>query len=293
MRTFKCFVSVLKTVADHNWTQLAILFKENLDKVLRFLEEQARSFSDADSKSYGNLKLQYFFLNFQLSLMEDDLENARIYSSKADIDGNFESIDSSLLLDLCRIIYNASLALRDRSIDKYTNYVISLLKDVTRYLELPVSDLKTHVDYNRLRYSTLLLLTDSLIKQSETDFSNKNCQQYVKLLQNEYPKKAEPFRLSIDLATKKANTTMIVEIGEILMRMITSVDIIPNFDILIGCLNKFSLMSTKKALNCLEYVLMNKIDPEKDQKWLERCLMCRFFITTQSKAFTESEIVEV
>lgn len=294
LRTFKCYVNIFKVATDRNWAQLTKKIQEQLDKVLRILEGSSSSFTRSESKNFQKLKFEFFLLHFQISLGEGDFETAKIYSSKTDIIGNMDIIDGALLLELCRIIYNAAVRLRGQlpkpQIDA-TREILSLLKDVQSYLELPVAELKTHVDYSNLKYSTILFLTNCLIEQPLTDWDPIGCEKYLNLLQNEYPKKIEPFTLSMTFSQKKNGPNTIENIEEILMRMIMSVDVISNFDAVVGAINEFSAMSTKRATVCLDYMLMNKLDPEKDHKWLEKLLVSRFFITTQAKTMTDSEIV--
>lgn len=294
LRTFKCYINIFKVITDRNWVQITKKIQEQSDKALRILEGGSSSFTSSETTNFQKLKFEFFLLNFQTSLKEGDFESARIYSSKTDIVGNIDIIDSALLLELCRIIYNAAVTLREQLPEPRADTgqeILSLLKDVQSYLELPVAELKTHADYSKLKYSTILFLTNCLIEQPLTDWDPTDCEKYLNLLQNEYPKKIEPFTLSITFSQKRNSPNTIENIEEILMRMIMSVDVISNFDAVVGAINEFAAISTKRAIVCLDYTFMNKLDPERDHKWLEKLLVARFFITTQAKTMTDSEII--
>ncbi|CCC67925.1 hypothetical protein NCAS_0A13670 [Naumovozyma castellii] len=265
------------------------------EKYIRLLDYEPSN-KTIEVSEFTQLKFQYFLLNFQLSLKEGDLETSKIYESKLNLDENGNLMDANSIIEVSRIIYNTMILLsgREKSADgnkKLKKEIVHFLKKVHAYLDLPVNELRSHVDYGNLRYSILLFLTNCLIDESDDVLAYQNdISRYLELLQNEYPTKIESFILSINFCKKKETTHNAELIEEILMRMIMSVNIIENFDTILGCIKEFAEMNTKLAIICLDYIFSNKLDPHSDQKYLEKILVLRFFLTTQSKILSSTEM---
>lgn len=150
------------------------------------------------------------------------------------------------------------------------------MKDVEKYLELPVENLKSHTDYSNLKYSVLIFMANCLVEGYPQASELEQCDHYLSLLQNEYPNKVDPFILAINL-TKRRNIVNPAEtIEEILMRMIMSVDVISNFQAVIASINDLSKMDTKFSIVCLDYLLTNKLNSKNDSKFLEKAICSGF-----------------
>ncbi|QLQ80610.1 hypothetical protein HG537_0D06110 [Torulaspora globosa] len=286
---FKCYIIIFKLIVDRDLVQLITKLQDILDRSLGTLESLESSFESSEVDTFQKLKLEFLLLKFQCSVKDGDLETARIYSSKADITGNVALLDASTLLELCRIIYNAAIALNGSLDARSTEYAISLLKDVQIYLELPIADLVCRSEFNNIKYMSLLFLTNCLIESDTASLDVSESQKYINLLQSTYPKKAEPFILGIKLAKKNGKTDNQSAITEIIIRMIMSVEIITAFDAVISAISDFATIDTKKAIKYLDYVFLNKLNPKEDQQLLDKIMVTRFFITTQAKTMTECE----
>ncbi|GAV48075.1 hypothetical protein ZYGR_0I03720 [Zygosaccharomyces rouxii] len=291
LRVTQCYVSTLKVTIDHGWNQLHQMINVHLKENLSCLTEAANLFNEKEKKKYEKLKLEFEVSNFQDALKQGNIDLARQFEIQANIIGNVAILDSTLLLDLCRMIYNAILTLRETSLEDI-NYINYFLQRACEYLELEVPSLKTHADYSSLRYSILLLLANSQVDQNIETWDISKCAMSLRVLQNEYPKKVEPYSLGIDFCKKMGGSSVPQGIKEIIMRMISSVDILLNFDASMGIINEFANLDTRLALECLDYIFINKWDPERDHKWLEKLFIFRFFLTTQSKHLNNTEIIQ-
>ncbi|GAV53088.1 hypothetical protein ZYGR_0AI03700, partial [Zygosaccharomyces rouxii] len=291
LRVAQCYISTLKVVIDHGWDKLHKLINAHLKDNLSSLEEAASLFNGNEKTQFERLKLEFHVVNFQDALGQGNIELARQFEIQANIIGNVAILDSTLLLDLCRMLYNAILILREKAIGDI-NSINYFLQKVCDYLELEVPSLKTHVDYSNLRYSILLLLANSQVDQQIEAWDESKCSSILKVLESEYPKKLEPYSLEIDFCKKIGGSSVSQEIKKIIVRMITSVDNLLNFDAIMGIINEFADLNTRVALECLDYFFISKWDPEKDHKWLEKLFIFRFFLTTQSKHLNNTEIIQ-
>lgn len=291
--TFKCYLISFKITVDRNWNKLKEDLQEHLERNLAVLDNAVDSSTDTNyDVSVKRLKFEYFVTNFQCSVKEGDLEAATIFSSKADIRKNYMNLDPSTVLELCRIIYNAATLLKDSPNINCRNSVISLLNDVQYYLELPIINLKSHSEFNNLKYTSLLLLTSCLIGKDIRGWDPRNCESNLRMLHELYPSKVEPFVLEIQFRNIKDKQDSSNTIEDVLMRMVMSVDIAAHFDTVISSINDFALKNPKEAANVLDYIYLNKLNPENEQIYLEKLAVLRFLMITQAKTMTNAEIVE-
>lgn len=234
--------------------------------------------------------MEFCLSNCQWYLEKGQVQPAKKYEYKADIMRNKEFLNPESLLDICRIIYNTSLTLNEK-FPGYHDSIIYFLTKAQHYMELNLTDLKINVDYDNIRYSILLLLANSLIDQDTHMWDPSRCDSLLNTLQDEYPTKIEPFTLRIIFCKKKNSVRLIEDLEEIIIKMITTIDIIANFDALTGIINEFATMSTESATGCLDYIFTKKLEPKKHHKWLEKIFVFRFLLTTQSRIMTNTEII--
>ncbi|CCD22395.1 Spo22p NDAI_0A02370 [Naumovozyma dairenensis CBS 421] len=306
VRTFKCLINTLKCIMDHQWIQLIEKIQDQGDKYLRVLTAESDNPSikgDLEvAKDLEKLKFEFFLLNFQLALKDGNLETAKIYESKFNNQEVIEHLDAETVMELSRIIYNATISLNDHmnvnknkeeSSNDCKNEIIYFLKLAHSYLEMPLPALKLQTDYNNLKFSILLFLANILIEVNEENLNYvSESEKYLEMLQNEFPRKIESFLLAIQLQKKKPGPSNSEQIEEIIMRMIMSVSIITNFDAVVGSIKDFCSRSSRLGILCLDYIVMNKIDVKTEQNWLEKLILLRFFLTTQSNTLNSQEIIE-
>ncbi|KAG0671043.1 hypothetical protein C6P45_001330 [Maudiozyma exigua] len=233
---------------------------------------------------------------FQSYIQRNDTETARIYLEKVQMDNLPNPIIPKTILEISRTIYNSSLHVYKKSINKTSE----VLNDIATYLEKSlqfitrfVNDIKTHIDYVPLKYSLLSLLVQCIIENPSFSSDNKErAMTLLEQLQMEYPKKAIPFQLHVKFLKIAKSEDMTDMIASTIMQMILNVDIPKNIDSLLNTINEISEISTKHALNSLDYLFRNKIDQIKDQVIFERVIVTRFYMTLQSKNLSETEMIE-
>lgn len=295
LRNFKCYISSFKSASEHRIEDLIVNTQQHTEKYLQVINEHVEKFSNEEKTEFKKLTFEFYLVNFQLCLSENDLDTAKIYTSKVNITDNSKYLDADLLIELCRMIYNSTIMLKESN-NPETQLIdvniISFLKDVEKYLELPVENLKSHTDYSNLRYSVLIFMSNCLVDGYPQSFELEQCDHYLNLLQNQYPSKADPFILAIKLVKRKDIPNLAGTIEEILMRMIMSVNVMSNFQAVMASINDLSKIDTKLSIVCLDYLLINKLNSKNDRKLLEKAICSRFLITTQSKTMNDSEVAE-
>ncbi|CAI4064608.1 hypothetical protein SKDZ_09G0930 [Saccharomyces kudriavzevii ZP591] len=295
LRTFKCYISSFKTASEQHFKEQIANTQQHTEKYFQIINEQVGSFSHEEKIEFKKLTFEFYLVNFQICLSENDLDTAKIYTSKVNIIDNSIYMDADLLIELCRMIYNAAVLLKESDIpetQQIDTNIIYFLKEVEKYLELPVENLKSHTDYSNLRYSVLIFMLNCLVEGYPQVSELEQCDYYLGLLQNEYPNKVDPFILAIKLVKRKDITNPAETIEEILMRMIMSANITSNFQTIMASINDLSELNTKLSIVCLDYLLFNKLNSKNDKKLLEKALCSRFLITTQSKTMKDSEMAE-
>ncbi|AET41319.1 Spo22p Ecym_8023 [Eremothecium cymbalariae DBVPG len=289
IRILKCFLKYLKFCNDDNFADLIPNGVENADKCLRVLEESKEKLTSKQMAEFNKLKIELFMTNFQLALGNKDLKMAQFYESKANIKSSVDVINAELVLELCRVIYNSVLSLRNSEPEIKVEELYFFLQCAVEYLNLPVSGLKQHPDYSNTRYTLLLFLANLMVESDELDVNL--CSRYLDIIQNDYPNKIESFKLAIKFNDKTSSLDTNSR-EEILMRMIMSVNVSVNFDSILGCINDQAKFDSLSAIRCLDYLFLNKIDATKDQTLLERAATTRVFIITQALTMENAEKIE-
>ena len=304
LRSFKCFLSVLKSsldsAKDFDEADGPKIFiqkvQEHGDTYLNALNQVKTSLNEHERDILLQLTFEFCALNFEVFFKDGDFDTAKIYISRVNLSENVSKsfVNAELVMELVRVIYNTTVLLYQGEFSEDTGHIqeiIHFLKVSQGYLELPVKDLKAHIDYSSIKFSVSTFLVKCLLSVPPESVETKLVREILHSLQNEHPKKILPFLLDISLLKLENPLGRDESISEILMRIITSVDISDNFDSIISCIKEFSEMNIHLALRSLDYMFMNKLEPERDHDLLEKTILSRFFMTTQSKLLTEEEII--
>lgn len=323
IRTFSCHVLTLKSVMDcffqeflsncslsngeidnelenkynsskikENWNNLLKNCQDSPQAALKVLEDNNKIWNQSQETEITKLKLEYFLVNFQICLKDGDIETAKLYSSKINIKDDIEAVDANTLIELCRIIFNSILIYSKKCQDINEKYeVVSLLNLALEYLQLPIQDLTTHINYQNIKYSITLFLTKFSIDNFPNVLNENDCDNLVNKLQEEFGKKTEPYKLAIKYnQIKKAdNHDQIIQ--EIIMRMITSLNIKIHWDQILECIGQLSNTNTNLAIVCMEYIFINKLNPQEDSKIWEDLIVARVFMTIETKNMITDDII--
>lgn len=323
IRNLKCRVNLLKTITDcftqnylancstkegeidqikeerYEQSEIKTLWKTMLTNCQDYCEQSIRTIEEIKDQldkyqvnDIDNLKLEFFIVNFQIYLKDGDLETAKLYSSKIDISNNLEIIDANSLIELCRVIFNSVLIYSKNCNTPDGNLeCINLLKLALTYLELPVERLTSHINFKNMKYSIALFLTNLCVENCPELISTEECELLLIDLQETFGKKLDPYKMAIKFNCQEReiqNRNEIVQ--EIIMRMITNLDLIENWEKILECIGELAKINTLLAISSLEYIFINKLNPQNNKKTWEDLIVARVFLTIDSKHLTLDEI---
>lgn len=299
LRSFKCFIYVLKTILDcKKFETWEITFKNahmHAEIYLKVFNERLSKIKEQDRIEFQKNSFEFYLLTFQKYFQDKDMETAKLYLTKVDLRNNIEILDPDIIVEIVRIIYNATLdrynSQEANSEDSLTD-MIFYLNEAHSYLSLPIKDIQSHIDYSTIKYSLLSFLVQCLIgRLTKTSIDDDNISNILDILQGDYPRKATPFQLRILYHKERKDSNIDETVSSIIMQMILSIDITSNFEVLLSSINDFSKSNTTMALRSLDYLFLNKLDCNTDQSVTEKALLSRFYITLQSEQLNETEMI--
>lgn len=306
-RVFLCFVNVMKAISDfftndldmsqnkdNEWNIISNKTLEMAHTILKLLEDQITTRDNDDMIEFKKNKFELYLLNFQASIRDKDMETASMYLSKIDIKNNLTLVDPNFLLEICRITYNSMSSLmktQTKLNDTTVRKIIDITKEIYSYLDLPIQHLTTHIDYNNIKYSLLRFLTNFMVEKYYTLNNDEECDFYLNLLQNNYSKKVEPYKINIKFCKLKKDKNIEKFMNEIIMTMITSVELKTNFTSILECINELVDVNSKLAIICMNYLFINKIDPDNEQEMVEKIIVTNFFTIIQANDLNNGEII--
>lgn len=322
LRTLKCQVNTLKTIVDcltqtylshcclpngdideslevkynssttkGDWEKLLHIYQDIPQYTLRRVEENTNTWEKNQQDEIKKLKLEFFLVNFQICLKEGDIETAKLYSDKIDINKSLSILEAKSLIELCRIIFNSVLIYSKKCHETAGKQeVVSLLRLALQYLNLPLKNLSSHINYQNIKYLITLFLTKFLIENCNELHADEECNSLLNLLQEDFGKKVEPYKLAIKYNQNQQteNSDQIIE--EIIMRMITTLNITIHWKQLLECIGQLSKSSTKLAIVCMEYIFINKLTQRENSKIWEDIIVARIFLTVEAKDMTIEDI---
>lgn len=287
-RNLKCSIATLKYCTEFGDLKNVGDVKT---KILNFTQNQLdRALVDVEEGTINNLKFDFYLCCFQISMIEKDFANATIYENKLSIESNLSQMTANSIIELSRVIYNSLLDIQN-SQDAAIPYTvrIKLLERNIFYLTQPIENLKAHISYEKVKFSSLILLIETKLEDKSID--TLEIINLVEKLLKEYPTNCESYSFAIKCFRKIQSDNMIKQIETTVMDMMISVDVSSNIESLIGCLTDLSSININVGLKCLDYLIENKLKPDIDQSMLEKLLCVRFYLTTQSKELDNSEKV--
>ena len=279
------------STTKHDWDGLLHVFQDIPQYTLRRVEEKTEVWGENHKYEIKKLRLEIFIINFQLYLKDGDIETAKLYSGKIDIHESLSILDAKSLIELCRIIFNSVLIYSKNShttIEKQE--VVSLLRLALQYLNLPLENLSLHVNYQNIKYLITLFLTKFLIENCKELSAIEDCTSLLNLLQEDFGKKIEPYKLAIKFTQIQQTGNSDQATEEIIMRMITTLNISLHWEQILECIGQLSKSNTKLAIVCMEYIFINKLNQMEHSKIWEDLIVARIFLTIEAKDMTIKDI---
>ncbi|KAH3902714.1 Spo22p SCDLUD_000299 [Saccharomycodes ludwigii] len=287
IRILKCYVSCIKTFLDGNFTEVLTKVQEKSELLLPLVEEVCKTPEGKNKDSVKKLKIEYFLVNFQFNLANDKFEAAAFYQSKLNTFKDCCLVDEQSIIEICRTIYNTSLELTDKEHINMedANRAISLLNTAVQFIDSKMGTLTAVESYNEVNYLVLCLLSKCLLETKQFVAAKE----VIDKLQSLFPDKINTFKLVLQWidfqnSTEEPPKLTTIELREkTIMKMIMSVNIKENLDELITCINSQGKYALDSALRCLDNLFLNRMDPEKDYKLLEKLILVKVFLISQNK----------
>ncbi|KAH3688386.1 hypothetical protein WICPIJ_000629 [Wickerhamomyces pijperi] len=261
LRVTNCLYKTLRDSIDEEEMVVANKVQTHSDRAFKDIEQLTETFDEKALTEFNKLKAELFITKMQLSVLEGDVQMAMFYEERADVLSNDRPGDDTILESL-RIIYNTCLYLYEKKKFPDVIHFLSKYYDVGQYGS------KSKESKN-VRIYICGLLTRSALELNTTDSLKiaENCIQLMEQIDNT---SMDCFKLAIRLSNLRPNESSNMSGSEeIIMRMIMTVPLIPNFKQIIGIINEHSRDNPSNAIKCLEYLFTNRIDPQEEHQYLE------------------------
>lgn len=259
-RSLSCFVKTLKSCIDEKSMSLAQKIQEHADREYQVLESINENFDKTAKSEFIRNKIELFIIKMQISIIEGDIEMAKLYEERCDLSNN--EIDSKVILETSRIIFNTCLNLYEKK--NYENVIYFLNKIVDKVNSID------DIDSKSIKCSIFSLLAKSCF-ELKTNESLKIASNSIQLLKNIDSTSLDSFKFDIKL--KRLQSVHTNEIEQSIIQMLMSVPIISNFKSILSIINEHSNSDPLSAIKCFEFTMTNKLDPETDQDALEMLLI--------------------
>lgn len=260
-RSLNCLLRTLRNALDEDELELAAKVQEHADRVFKSLETISSTFEEEVLKQFRKVKAELFITKMQLSVLEGDVQMAKFYEERAEIIGEFCD-GGEVVMETLRMIYNSSLVLYDKGqhedvmhfLQKAMKMTLDSTIDGVDEIKVSVCSLLAH-SCIAINTEASLDLADQAIKTIETTSSTPSI---------------ETFKLGIQLSK---NRDSMMDMEDILMRMIMTIPIVANLKQILGIINDFTQSHADSAIKCFEYLFTNRLEPSLDQEAMEMVLV--------------------
>lgn len=256
IRSLKCLLKAYYNSIDNSNLDISKVIKEYSEKIVTYLE--TFHFSDSEGEIFQNLKLEFFILDMQSSLLSNNIPLAKFYESKANIVENCVKMKLENVFNICRTFYNDGLKLY-----KENNYMDAHYFLEKCYLVLEKIEVSgTSPAENKIRSSTLVMLARCCIKIKNNN-SLQEANKLLKLLQKNEKNRIDAFKLQLELLDYQhlPNNEIESQIMKIIITFTSNPEILKEVMII---LNSYSHKNSTISKNCLLYVFNNKINFSDD-----------------------------
>jgi tetratricopeptide (TPR) repeat protein len=256
-----CFVKVLKAAIDEEDLSLAQKIQEHADREYQVLESMTQMFEKSTQSEFVRLRVELFIIKMQMSIIEGDVEMAKLYQERSGLSVD-DDIDERTLLDSARVIFNTCLILHGKK--SFDGVVYFLNKIMTKVKTINLEGSKD------IKCSIFSLLANTCFELNTTE-ALSICSTAVEYLQEVDPATLDSFKLDIKL--KRIKNSHPNEIENSIIQMLMTVQIVANFKNILSIINEHAILDPLSAINCYEFAMTNKLDPGTDQEALEMLMV--------------------
>lgn len=295
MRVLKCFLRFYYEAideVDHSSSKKIQLY---LELYCSYIEKNENQFTSIDVKNeYEAFKIEFSILDMQSAFMINDISMAKFYEKKANLVVNYQLLKQKSIINICRLIHNASMKLAEENQNIDAMYFLEQSYLILEKLSTGELEDSIVTPLKKLQIAILSLQAQNCINFQSGEYLTK-AESLIKLLHNIDTNNLDCLKLNIKLFEKigvskqKANNE--------LMKFIVS--IIPNeelIDKLVKFLNSYSKKEPSVAFNGANYIFTNKFNFEnkKEHEIAENLFISLIWmITSQLYEETPKEKIEL
>lgn len=288
IRSLKCMLKAYYDSIDNSNLDVSEIIKEYCERLITYFE--TFHFDNNDEEVFQNLKLEFFILDLQSSLLSNNISLAKFYESKANIVENCVKMKLENVFNICRTFYNDGLKLYKENNYLDSHYFLEKCYLILEKMDTPEESFAE----NKIRSSTLVMLAKCCIKINNNN-SLQEANKLLRLLQNNERNRIDAFKLQLELIDYQDFTNNEIEsqIMKIIITFKSNVEILKEVLII---LNSYSQKNPTIAKNCLLYVFTNKIN-YSDKSFMEisesYLISLIWMVTSQLKREITSEKINI
>lgn len=251
-----------------------------LDPMLSKLIELDResSFDQQKKKLLNEYKEKLVMLNLNFAVINNDFVLARSYEQCLQKTST-RLADSSFALECSRVLYNSSLAKHQDQIYEEARFLVLI---AIKYLESITLDSKVY----HQRYLHCYILLVKVYRAIDTPQTKNNAKEALLILRESFPNTFDIYQLYFEICDSENG----LEVEDMLMQMVTSMDVAANFDKTIELLKQCVNKSFKGVNKCLDYLLTHySKEPELCEtivvtKFVTNVLLCKNILLLETLA---------
>ncbi|EMG45529.1 Sporulation-specific SPO22, putative [Candida maltosa Xu316] len=264
-----CFVNLFSLAITRNLMKVANKCNVYLEPIVSKLIslDKDTPFAEGNKKILKEYHQKSTMLNLNYAVLTNSFALVRTYEKKL---GEFTgvSIEPSFVVECSRILYNHSLTYFQNQTYEDAKLLIAI---AIAYLE----DLKKIPETFTAKYLQCYILLAKCYKSINTPQSNSSAKETLNFMRKQFPDTFEVYHLYFEICDDSENER---EVEDVLMQLVSSIDVHPHFDktidLLKTCINK----SFKGVNKCLDYLLTQL---GSDQTLCETLVVSKFAINSK------------
>lgn len=256
LRALKCFLRFYYESIDENDETYSEKLHHHLETYCSYIEKHEIISTDFKSE-YQSIKIELSVLDMQSAFMINDIPMAKFYEKKANLVFNCHLLKQRSIVNICRLIYNASLKLSNENQNLDAMYFLEqsffILEKLTSH-KLEESILSPR---KKLQIAILSLQTQNCINL-QTEEHIPKAEHLLKLLHSLDKNNLDCLKLKIKLLERNdaPKSTANEELMKFIISMAPDTALINN---LLKFLNTYSKKEPSIAYNGANYIFANKI----------------------------------
>lgn len=218
-------------------------------------------FDQRNQKLLNEYKEKLIMLNLNYAVITNDFVLAKSYAERILI-SSIKLVEPSFVFECCRVLYNSSLTKYQEEKHDEARFLVLI---AIKYLE----GISVESTRYRQRYLHCYILLVKIYKGIDTTDTKNQAKETLLVLQKSFPNSLDIYHIYLDIC----DSENIDGLEDMLMQMVTSVNLEEEFDKTINLLKLCVNKSFKGVNKCLDYLLTHF---SKEQKFTETIVVTKF-----------------